>query len=148
MNMEKKIKSIFIEGPIQPSFIAESIQQHNSKKEIGAHNIFLGQVRADEINGNKVVAINYSSYEAMALQEYHEMRESIFAEYDLTCLHVYQSIGKVAAGEICLFVFASSKHRKTAFDACEAMVEKIKAALPVWGQELFEDDSSQWKTNK
>lgn len=148
MNTGKKEHSIFIEGPIQPSFIADNIQQHSNKKNIGAHNIFLGQVRADEMDGKKVIAITYSSYEAMALAEYKVIREEIFVQFDLTCLHVYHSIGRVAAGEICLFVFASSKHRKIAFAACEAMVEKIKIALPIWGQELFEDDRSQWKLNQ
>jgi molybdopterin synthase catalytic subunit len=54
----------------------------------------------------------------------------------------------VAAGEICLFVFTSSAHRKPAIDACTETVERIKAELPVWGKELFEDAGYQWKENK
>lgn len=57
--MEKKIKNIFIQGPISPVFIADSIEKHNSKKNIGAHSIFLGQVRSDLINGKEVAAIEY-----------------------------------------------------------------------------------------
>ena len=63
-------------------------------------------------------------------------------------MHVYHSLGKVAAGEICLFVFTSSAHRKAAIDACNETVERIKAELPVWGKEIFLDESIQWKTNK
>lgn len=47
-------KSYFIEGSIKPQFIAEQIARHNTKHNIGAHSIFLGQVRADEI-GKSVV---------------------------------------------------------------------------------------------
>ena len=61
-----KPKNIFVDGPIPSSFVAESIQKHSSKTGIGAHSIFLGQVRADSINGRKVVAIDYSAYEEMA----------------------------------------------------------------------------------
>jgi molybdopterin synthase catalytic subunit len=43
--MEKKVKNIFVEGAISPEFIAESISKHSTKKNIGAHSIFLGQVR-------------------------------------------------------------------------------------------------------
>jgi molybdopterin synthase catalytic subunit len=62
-------------------------------------------------------------------------------------MHIYHSLGKVNAGEICLFVFTSSAHRKAAIDACEEVVERIKKELPIWGRELFEDDTYQWKEN-
>ena len=44
----KSIKNIFVEGAIAPQKIANSIAQHATQKNIGAHSIFLGQVRADE----------------------------------------------------------------------------------------------------
>lgn len=146
--MSKPIKNIFTEGAIPPAFIAESIAKHSYKKDIGAHSIFLGQVRADIIEEKTVAAIDYTTYEDLALQKMHELREEIFAKYELTCMHVYHSLGEVKTGEICLFVFASSKHRKIAIDACEEMVERIKADLPIWGKEIFEDESHQWKVNK
>jgi molybdopterin synthase catalytic subunit len=144
----KKPKNIFINGPITAAFIGESIQQHSTKTNIGAHNIFLGQIRADNINGKHVTAIEYTTYEEMALEKMHEIREAIFEKYALTCMHVYHSLGKVATGEISLFVFTSSAHRKAAIDACTETVERIKSELPVWGKELFDNESFQWKENK
>ncbi len=141
-------KNIFVSGAIDPGFIAESIAKHSTQKSIGGHSIFLGQVRNDVLNDKKVTAIEYSAYEEMALEKMHEIRENIFEKYPLTCLHVYHSLGRVEAGQLCLFVFTSAKHRKEAIDACEELVERIKAALPVWGKELFEDDSYEWKTNR
>lgn len=145
---EKKPKNIFIQGAVSPAFIADSIQKHSTKTDIGAHSIFLGQVRDDVIENKKVTSIEYTTYEEMALEKMYEIREDIFARYELTCMHVYHSLGKVAAGELCLFVFTSSKHRKIAIDACEETVERIKAELPLWGKEQFEDESYQWKENK
>ena len=103
--MKNKIKNIFIDGPILPSKIAESIQKHQSKKNIGGHNIFLGQVRADVINGQKVSAIDYSAQTEIANQICYEIREKAFKKHDLTCMHIYHSLGIVNAGEICFFVF-------------------------------------------
>jgi molybdopterin synthase catalytic subunit len=145
---EKKTKNIFIQGAIPATFIADSIAKHSTKTSIGGHSIFLGQVRADEIGGKKVTAIEYTTYEEMALEKMNEIREDIFAKYPLTCMHVYHSLGMVKEGEICLFVFTSSAHRKPAIDACSECVERIKAELPVWGKEFFEDDSHQWKVNQ
>lgn len=145
---EKKLRNIFVQGAIAASFIGDSIQKHNTKTEIGGHSIFLGQVRADIIDEKKVVAIEYTAYEEMALEKMYNIREEIFGKYNLTCMHVYHSLGKITTGEICLFVFTSSPHRKAAIEACNETVERIKAELPIWGKELFADETYQWKENK
>jgi molybdopterin synthase catalytic subunit len=84
----------------------------------------------------------------MALEQMAQIREDIFSKYPLSCMHVHHSLGTVNAGEICLFVFSSSAHRKAAIDSCEEIVERIKAELPVWGKEVFADNSYQWKENR
>ncbi len=145
---ERKIKNIFSQGPIPATFIAESIQKHSSQTAIGGHSIFLGQVRADETEQGKVKAIDYTAFEEMALEKMHQIREEIFAKYPITCMHIHHSLGEVQAGEICLFVFSSSAHRKAAIDSCNEIVERIKAELPIWGKEIMENDSHQWKVNK
>jgi len=147
--MEKTtIKNVFIQGAITPEFIANSIRKHQSKTQIGAHDIFLGQVRADTIEKKIVKDIEYTAYEDMANKKFHEIREATFEKFDLSCMHIYHSIGSVAVGEICLFVFVSSPHRKEVFEALHYVVEEIKSQVPVFGKEVFEDQSYQWKVNK
>lgn len=141
------MKNTFKQGAISSEFIGESIKKHQSKTSIGAHNIFLGQIRADVINNKTVSAIEYSAYEDMANQKFHEIREAAFEKFDLTCSHIYHSIGKVSVGEICLFVFVSAPHRKTVFEAIEYLVERIKNEVPVFGKEIFEDETHVWKVN-
>jgi molybdopterin synthase catalytic subunit len=141
------MKNCFKEGAISPDFIATSIAHHQVKTNIGAHQIFLGQVRADTIDGKEVVAIDYSANEDLANKTFHEIREATFDAFDLTCMHIYHSIGRVNTGEICLFVFVSSKHRKEAMRAIEHLVEEIKAKVPVFGKELFADATHVWKEN-
>ena len=142
-----KPKNVFVQGAITPEFIANSIAKHQSKTSIGAHNIFLGQVRADEIDGKTVSAIEYTAYEDMANAKFHEIREATFEKFNLTCMHIYHSLGTVKSGEICLFVFVSSPRRKEVFKALEFVVEEIKAKVPVYGKEVFEDSTHQWKVN-
>jgi len=144
---EKKKHKVFVNGAVSPQFIADSIAKHSSKTNIGAHDIFLGQVRNDVIENKTVQAIDYSAYEEMAEDKFHEIREAAFARFELSCMHIYHSLGKVKAGEISLFVFVSSKHRTSAFDACRWIVEEIKANVPIFGKEIFEDDTFAWKEN-
>lgn len=145
---KKKKKQVFIEGPIPAEKISRSVASHQSKTEIGAHSIFLGQVRADEIDGKQVTAIEYTAYEEMAHKEFHKIREAAFSKFELTCAHIYHSLGTVKAGEICFFVFTSSAHRKAAREASSFIVDEIKANVPIFGKELFEDETHQWKVNQ
>ncbi|MDX5478632.1 MAG: molybdenum cofactor biosynthesis protein MoaE [Cyclobacteriaceae bacterium] len=147
MEKTRTPKNIFVQGAISPEKIAKSIANHSTKTDIGGHSIFLGQVRADGKEGGKVYAIDYTAYEEMALEKAFEIREAIFKKYPLTCMHIYHSLGEVKTGEICLFVFTSSKHRKAAMDACEELVEHIKKELPIWGKELIDNEQSVWKEN-
>jgi molybdopterin synthase catalytic subunit len=140
-------KTVFLQGPISSEFIGQSIAKHQSKQTIGAHNIFLGQVRADAIEGNIVSAIEYSAYEEMADEAMSIIREKAFAEFDLICMHIYHSLGVVKAGEICVFVFVSATRRKEVYKATEAIVNWIKTDVPIFGKELFENSDFVWKKN-
>jgi len=144
---EEKEKLFFHEGAITPEMIAKSIANHSKKKNIGAHQIFLGQVREDEKNGKKVAGIQYFVYQEMAQKEMAKIRLEVLLKHKLTCAHILHSQGIVKTGEICFFVFVSSPHRNAAFEACAEMVNRVKKEVPVFGKEIFEDETHQWKAN-
>ena len=87
------MKNSFIEGAISPEKIATSIAHHQHKTNIGGHSIFLGQVRADEIDQKVVKAIEFTTYRELAEQKIATIREDIFEKYALTCMHIYHSLG-------------------------------------------------------
>ena len=144
---ENKKRKVFVDGPVKPLFVGEAVAKHQAKTSIGAHNIFLGQVRNDIIDDKEVGAIEYSAYEEMAEPEIDKIREEAFAKFDLVCLHIYHSLGVVEAGEISLFVFTSSPHRDASFKATRYVVDEIKSRVPIFGKELFTDSSHGWKKN-
>lgn len=143
----QKFNKVFRKGAISPKFIGKLIASQSSKKDIGAHSIFLGQVRNDVIENKTVVAIEYLAYEKMANEKFYEICQATMEKYTLQSIHIYHSLGKVYSGKICLVVFTSSKHRKNAIAANEYSVERIKAEVPVWGKEVFEDEGYKWKEN-
>lgn len=145
--MNKPIKSIFVEGAIPPEKISKSIAAHSTKTGIGAHQIFLGQIRADQVSGTHVTGIEYTADLELANKIAHEIKESLFEKYDLSCMHIYHSLGEVPVGELCFFVFISSAHRDTVFQALPELVDQLKAELPIFGKELFDNGSHQWKVN-
>lgn len=140
-------KKVFIEGAISPQFVADSIAKHQRKTNIGAHNIFLGQVREDEVDNKKVTSIEFSCYEAMAEKKIEEIREDAFAKFNLICMHIYHSLGKVEVGQLCIFVFVSAGHRPEVYEATEYIVNRIKSEVPLFGKEHFGAENYQWKKN-
>lgn len=139
-------KKHLITGPIGSDFISERISSHQSRTQIGAHSIFLGQVRADENEGRQTEGIEYSAYEEMIGKVVSEIKDNLFQKYDdLSCVHIWHSIGFVKVGEVSLFVFVSSGHRKQAFGAIEDCVEQIKKKLPVWKKEIFTNGTHLWQ---
>lgn len=133
----KVLHKYFIDGKIEPVFISEQIINHQTKTDIGAHSIFLGQVRSDQKENGKVSQIIYTSYIEMAASEISKIRELIITKYKLRCLHVFHSLGEIRAGEISFFVFGSSSHRTNLFEAIQETVDLIKRDVPIWKEEIL-----------
>ena len=148
-----KEKDIFVDGPIDPASIAVSIAKHTTRTDIGAHEIFLGQVRADIVPTNDgpsstVQAIHFTTYRSMALETMSIIREEAFGKWPtMTCLHVHHGLGTIGIGQLCFMVFASAPHRTTAREAVAYVVDRIKAELPIFGREILSDDTHIWKIN-
>jgi len=148
-------RNIFVKGAIPPSFIAESIAKHATRTDIGAHEIFLGQVRSDAMSGTgdgsmapTVSAIEYTAYRDMANEQMNAIREEAFARWpQMTCLHVHHSQGVIKAGELCFMVFASSPHRQQAREAVAYVTDEVKKRLPIFGKEILSDTTHVWKRN-
>ena len=133
-------------GPVSQKIITHLIEKMGGKTDSGGHMLFLGQVRADVIDGLKVKAIEYSAYIELVNVEAEKIKKTIFSEFaDVKSIEIVHSTGIVNAGEISLLVFVSAGHRHQAMQACSKTVELIKVNLPVWKKEIFEDDSHKWK---
>jgi molybdopterin synthase catalytic subunit len=145
--MVSKIQNLLQEGPIAFHQLTEALENIKALN-IGAYSVFLGQVRADSIDGKKVKAIEYSSYPEMVEQEMTKIMDQVYALYsDLQYARVIHSTGIVAAGELSLLVLVGCGHRKHSFKAVETIVELIKEKLPLWKKEYFEDDTYIWTQN-
>ena len=134
------------DGPISPETISHLIEKMSAKTDCGGLSIFLGQVRADEVKGKKVKAIEYSAFVELVNVEAEKIMKEIFSEFaGVNSIDIIHSTGIVRAGGISLLILVAAGHRHQALQACSKTVELIKEKLPVWKKEIFEDDSHLWK---
>ncbi|KAJ8304702.1 hypothetical protein KUTeg_018285 [Tegillarca granosa] len=50
--------------------------------------------------------------------------------------------------EASIIIAISSPHRKESLEAVHFAIDTLKATVPIWKKEIYEDESSTWKENK
>jgi molybdopterin synthase catalytic subunit len=104
----------------------------------GAVVTFVGTVR-DNTNGRKVVALEYEAYAEMAEAEMHRIGVEVMEKWKLHGIAMRHRTGKLSIGEISVVIATSAPHREAAFEACSEALDLLKARVPVWKKEYFED---------
>jgi molybdopterin synthase catalytic subunit len=109
---------------------------------------FLGTTR-DNFENKEVVTLSYECYKDMALSELYSLSEEAFNKFP-DCLKIYIShrIGEVKIKEVSIVCAVSSVHRVESFECCKWLMDEIKAKVPIWKKEIFNDQSYIWKENK
>ena len=69
------------------------------------------------------------------------------ASFDITHAVAIHRVGELGIGDMAVWIGVCASHRTPAFDACEWLLNAIKADIPVWKQESYDDDSSLWLSN-
>merc|ERR1712235_2180 len=115
--------------------------------ECGAIASFHGTTRNSSKDGKVCVELQYSAYPEMALNQLELIIKETIAKYGLHRVAVSHHIGTVPPLEAGVLVSVSCKHRKNAFLGCAEIMDLLKAKVPIWKKEIYDDDSSKWIHN-
>jgi molybdopterin synthase catalytic subunit len=108
----------------------------------GAVCVFLGMVR-DHNEGRAVVKLEYQAYASMALAEMKRIAGELAAEIDGVRLAVVHRTGTLDVGDVAVVCAASAPHRGEAYRACRALIDRVKARVPIWKRE-HGPDGAYW----
>jgi len=100
----------------------------------GAVTLFVGTVR-DENEGRAVTRLDYEAYATMAVAEMTRIADELTVTYPGVRLCAHHRVGELAVGDLAVVCAASAKHRGEAFRAGRALIDAIKARVPVWKRE-------------
>lgn len=112
----------------------------------GAFVCFEGRVR-NHNNAASVDRLTYYGYEDLALNQGRAIIEEAKQRFEITRAIAIHRIGALEIGDVAVWVGVVAAHRYPAFDACRWILDTIKADIPVWKQEYYEDASSKWLSN-
>lgn len=104
----------------------------------GAVVSFVGTVR-DNHQGRNVLALEYEAYGGMAESEMRRIGVEMISKHGLHGIAMRHRTGKLSVGETSVIIAVSCPHRQAAFAACSEALDMLKATVPVWKKEYFED---------
>jgi molybdopterin synthase catalytic subunit len=104
----------------------------------GACVVFEGVVR-DHASGRRVIRLEYEAYEEMAASKLEEIRRGILDRHEVRDVAIAHRIGPLEIGETAVAVVVAAAHRGPAFDACRLAMDAIKAEVPIFKHEFYED---------
>jgi len=111
-------------------------------KKCGAVVTFAGDVRNHD-GGKDVQLLTYEIHPTAA-QEIIRITQSVSDSFDVVKVAVAHRFGEIPIGQSAFAVAVSAHHRESAFDACQALVNAVKAELPIWKHQVFTDGSDEW----
>jgi molybdopterin synthase catalytic subunit len=129
--------AVVTDAPIDAAAVRDAVVSAGS----GALVEFSGIVR-DHDGERTVLSLDYEAHPdaAAALAE---CCRAIAAETGVAVSAVHR-VGSLRIGDLALFAAAASAHRAEAFAACAALVDRIKAEVPIWKRQHFADGASEW----
>ncbi|HET6545508.1 MAG TPA: molybdenum cofactor biosynthesis protein MoaE [Rhodanobacteraceae bacterium] len=104
---------------------------------------FEGRVR-DHNGGRRVQRLDYQAYVPLARDEGEAIIVAACARFGLRDARCVHRLGRLAIGEVAVWVGVSADHREAAFSACRFIIDEIKRRVPIWKNEHYADGDSGW----
>jgi molybdopterin synthase catalytic subunit len=108
----------------------------------GGLTLFVGRVR-DHDHGVSVQGLEYTAHPT-ALEALDRVCADIAAAYDVSAVAAVHRVGRLAIGDIAVVVATAAAHRGTAFEASRALIDRLKAEVPIWKHQRFADGTEEW----
>ena len=113
------------------------VVEHVRRDDAGAIALFYGVVR-DHNRGRRVMHLEYDAYPEMATKVMQRIADEVRERFNVAETAIQHRTGRLEIGETSLLVAVSSAHRREAFEACQALVDRFKEEVPIWKKEVFE----------
>jgi len=124
--------------PVVPAEVEALVQDRGA----GACVTFIGTVR-DNDQGREVLALEYEAHPDATAMLAALAGEFCEGHPELIAVAVAHRTGMLQIGDVAFVASVSSAHRQEGFEACAALVDAVKAGLPVWKHEVF-TDGTEW----
>jgi len=104
--------------------------------------LFAGAVR-DSDHDRGVSGLSYSAHPS-AVDELRRVAEVVAEKHPVIGIAAVHRVGDLAIGDLAVVLAVSCPHRAEAFDACRDLIDILKASVPIWKHQRFDDGTAEW----
>lgn len=139
-----------MDGLFHIAIVADAIDVAVSIKrtdhpDAGAVNVFVGTTRAEtHADGRRLIRLDYEAYEALAIKQMNDLASRATERWPIARGTIIHRIGPVKVGEPSVLIAVATPHRRDAFDACQWLIDTLKAEVAIWKQEIWTDGTATW----
>ncbi len=108
----------------------------------GGLTLFVGRVR-DHDHARGVTGLDYSAHPT-ALDRMRAVCDAVAAEHAVHGVAAVHRVGHLGIGDIAVVIATTAAHRDVAFAASRALIDTLKAEVPIWKHQLFTDGTEEW----
>lgn len=122
-----------------------AVRRAVSDPSCGAILVFEGTAR-DHFEGRRVVRLEYEAWPDLAVPFMRRIGAEIAERWPGARVAMVHRTGVVPIGEPSVVIAVATPHRAACYEASRYAIEQLKARVPVWKKEIYEDGSA-WKAN-
>ena len=117
-----------------------------SRDDCGAVASFIGTVRvtaaAPGNESRQVVGLEYEAHDVLSADSFASIAAEAGDRWDVRAIAARHRIGRCALGAPTVVVACSAPHREDALSACRYLIDELKARVPIFKKELYEDGTA------
>ena len=115
--------------------LMENLKQNSSFDKVGAIGFFVGVVRGENNEGQKVQKLKLEAYEDKANEVLEKICNDLQEKPGIVDVQIHHLLGEFNVGENLVYVSVAGSHRPEVFSVLQEAVERYKHEVPVFKKE-------------
>jgi len=130
--------AVVLETPLSLDRVVAAVRDD----EHGGMVTFTGMVRRQS-QGREVTKLEYEAYKEMAESVFARLCNEIESQHAGVRVALEHRVGTLSIGDLAVVIAAAAPHRKEAFGAASALIDRLKEEAPIWKRETG-PDGTEW----
>lgn len=139
-------------GTFSLSELIDKARTGKGFQKAGAIGLFIGVVRGETLDGQRVQKLLLEAYEEKANEALASICSDLKKRKGIVDVQIHHMLGEFSVGEDLVYVLVAGSHRKDVFPVLEEAVERYKKEAPIFKKEHIVSEngkrSAYWTTEQ
>jgi molybdopterin synthase catalytic subunit len=126
--------------------VLKSVKERKDFAKVGAITMFIGVVRGETMEGDKVKELELQAYNEKADEVLKNICKELRTRKGIVDVQIHHFTGEFELGEDLVYVLVAGGHRHNVFTVLEEAVERFKKEAPIFKKEQVTDKKGAVKS--